>query len=103
MAEDKIENLVEIRVTRAAGDLCWELVRPSNGRRMASPNKALVAEEVLREVTRAGGRAVVVYDDQNKLVDRVQRQRGHVTNSIVAGNVTGTIIQRGDYHGDLPL
>lgn len=69
------DELVEIIVRRPANGICWELIRPSNQRMLASPNLDLVAREAMFEVRKAGGRAVVVYDDQNSLRDRVARKR----------------------------
>jgi len=68
-------NLIEIVVTRPADAFCWEMTRPSNGRRTASPNFDLIAREAMHEVKRAGGRAIVVYDDQNSFAKRVQARR----------------------------
>ena len=67
-------EVVEIVVRRPAEGVCWELIRPSNQRMLASPNFDLVAREAMYEVRRAGGRAVVVYEDQNSLRDRVARK-----------------------------
>jgi hypothetical protein len=70
-----MSELVEIKVVRPADGVCWEMTRPSNGKRTASPNMDLIAREVLHEVKRAGGRAVVVYEDHNSFADRVARAR----------------------------
>lgn len=69
------DELVEIVVRRPANSFCWELIRPSNQRMLASPNLDAVAREAMYEVRRAGGRAVVVYEDQHSLRERVARQQ----------------------------
>lgn len=71
---DEYCALTEIVVTRPADSICWEMTRPSNGKRTASPNLDLIAREVLHEVRHAGGRAIVTYRDHNGLRERMARK-----------------------------
>lgn len=73
---DEYRAMTVITVTRPAGHFCWEITRPSNGKRMASPNFDYVAAEALREVRRAGGNAIVIYDDQNGIEARLRARQG---------------------------
>jgi hypothetical protein len=84
---DAPTGLPEILVQRLPGGSCWDLYRPDGGRHSASPNLDLVAREVLKEVRKLGGRAVVRFDDQDGMTARAERQRlGQTTvNAVFAG------------------
>jgi hypothetical protein len=79
--------LPEILVRRLPGASCWDLHRPDGHRDTASPNLDLIAREALKEVRRLGGRAVVVFDDQDSMRARAERKRlGQETvNAVFAG------------------
>jgi hypothetical protein len=72
---DEYRSMTVITVTRPSGDVCWEMTRPSNGKRTASPNFDYIAREAMHEVKRAGGQAIVVYVDHNDFEKRIQSFR----------------------------
>jgi hypothetical protein len=72
---DEYRAMTVITVTRPSGDVCWEMTRPSNGMRTASPNFDYIAREAMHEVKRAGGQAIVIYVDHNDFEKRIQSFR----------------------------
>jgi len=68
--EREAGNVITVR--RLPGATCWDIML-GDIVHVSSPNPSLVS--VLDLVRRAGGRAEVVYDDQDSITDRVKRQQ----------------------------
>lgn len=66
-----------ILVRRLPGSACWELLvsGPNSKPRVSSPSPTAIALEAIAAVARAGGRAVVEYNDQDSMQDRARRRK----------------------------